>query len=211
MKNYQDYVIKEGVFVGKFEEMYQEFPDPWNIASLGGHNPVEALALNAAQRLFDDHNAVIGLDIGCGLGDLSSRLAATGLRVTGMDCSPTAVAKAARSFPQCRFICTDALDKAAIGRVNPDLIVLSELLWYILPNLDDLLAFLRRDLPRAKIINLLTFYPQGRQRYGTEWFTDLDGLRSYFEDRGFQVEEYSQVWGRRFQGTSKTYLYGQWS
>lgn len=211
MKKYQDYVIKDGVFVGKFEEMYQEFPDPWNIASQGRHNPVEALALNAAQRLFDDHNARIGLDIGCGLGDLSSRLAATGLQVTGMDCSPSAVAKAASSFPLCHFICTDALDKETIRRVNPDLIVLSELLWYILPRLHDLLAFLRRDLPRVHIVNLLTFYPQGQQQYGTEWFTDLDGLIYYFADRGFQVEEYSQIRGRRFQGTSKTYLCGQWA
>jgi len=29
MDKYQDFVIKNGVFIGKFEEMYQRFPDPW--------------------------------------------------------------------------------------------------------------------------------------------------------------------------------------
>lgn len=211
MKKYQDYVIKDGVFIGKFEEMYQEFPDPWNIACLGNHNPVEALALNAAQRLYSENNARTCLDIGCGLGDLSYRIAAIGLDVTGMDCSSTAVSKAGSNFPQCRFICGDALDKETISQVNPDIILLSELLWYILPALDELLDFLRRNLPRTHIVNLLTFYPRGQQKYGTEWFTDLDGLRSYLEDRGLQVEEYSQIWGRRFQGTSKTYLCGKWA
>ena len=28
---YQDYVIKDGKFIGKFEEMYQKFSDPWNL------------------------------------------------------------------------------------------------------------------------------------------------------------------------------------
>ena len=30
MERYQDYVIKDGEFVGKFEEMYQKFDNPWH-------------------------------------------------------------------------------------------------------------------------------------------------------------------------------------
>ena len=30
MKRYQDYVIKDGKFIVKFEEMYQKFEDPWH-------------------------------------------------------------------------------------------------------------------------------------------------------------------------------------
>ena len=29
--NYQDFVIKNGKFIGQFEKMYQEFKDPWNL------------------------------------------------------------------------------------------------------------------------------------------------------------------------------------
>lgn len=28
-KDYHDYVIKNGGFIGKFEEMYQNIEDPW--------------------------------------------------------------------------------------------------------------------------------------------------------------------------------------
>ena len=28
---YQDLVIKNGKFIGKFKEMYQKFSDPWNL------------------------------------------------------------------------------------------------------------------------------------------------------------------------------------
>ena len=27
---YQDFVIKDGKFIGEFEKMYQNFDDPWN-------------------------------------------------------------------------------------------------------------------------------------------------------------------------------------
>ena len=30
MEKYQDYVIRDGKFVGKFEEMYQKFDNPWH-------------------------------------------------------------------------------------------------------------------------------------------------------------------------------------
>ena len=29
-KSYHDYVIKDGVFLGEFEEMYKGYDDPWN-------------------------------------------------------------------------------------------------------------------------------------------------------------------------------------
>ena len=31
---YQDLVIKDEKFVGKFEEMYQKFSDPWNLLKI---------------------------------------------------------------------------------------------------------------------------------------------------------------------------------
>ena len=31
---YQDYVIKDGKFVGEFDEMYKKFSDPWNLLKI---------------------------------------------------------------------------------------------------------------------------------------------------------------------------------
>ena len=30
---YQDYVIKDGQFIGRFEEMYRDVSDPWHCSS----------------------------------------------------------------------------------------------------------------------------------------------------------------------------------
>lgn len=30
MKSYQDYVIRNGEFIGQFEEMYRQCDDPWH-------------------------------------------------------------------------------------------------------------------------------------------------------------------------------------
>lgn len=45
MDRYQDYVIRDGKFVGKFEEMYQKFDDPWHQNENGMFN-------NLSRKLF---------------------------------------------------------------------------------------------------------------------------------------------------------------
>ncbi len=35
---YKNYVIKNGKFIGKFEEMYQKFNDPWNLLRKNKNN-----------------------------------------------------------------------------------------------------------------------------------------------------------------------------
>jgi len=64
MDKYQDFVIKNGVFIGKFEEMYQRFPDPW-LQESEQHN-VNSYSRNIAiinLRLFKIGSVV---EFGCG-------------------------------------------------------------------------------------------------------------------------------------------------
>lgn len=64
MDNYQDYVIRDGKFIGKFEEMYQKFDDPWEqIACVGDSYSRHATSLSINSMKL--HNI---LEIGCGLG-----------------------------------------------------------------------------------------------------------------------------------------------
>ena len=42
-QRYQDYVIKDGKFVGEFEQMYKDFDDPWEQSALEQH---------ASEKLF---------------------------------------------------------------------------------------------------------------------------------------------------------------
>jgi trans-aconitate methyltransferase len=48
------------------------------------------------------------LDLGCGTGQLSAEIAASGAQVTGVDRSREMVAEAARKFPALRFVISDA-------------------------------------------------------------------------------------------------------
>ena len=48
------------------------------------------------------------LDLGCGTGHLTDRIAASGAEVTGLDSSPSMIAQARQNFPKLRFQLADA-------------------------------------------------------------------------------------------------------
>jgi trans-aconitate methyltransferase len=50
------------------------------------------------------------LDLGCGTGHLTSKIAETGAIVVGMDSSPSMIAQARQNFPSQRFVLADARD-----------------------------------------------------------------------------------------------------
>jgi trans-aconitate methyltransferase len=48
------------------------------------------------------------LDVGCGTGQLTSEIARSGARVTGLDSSPEMLAEARRNYPNLHFVQADA-------------------------------------------------------------------------------------------------------
>ena len=50
------------------------------------------------------------LDLGCGTGQLTSQIAATGARVVGMDAASSAIATCRQNYPQIEFIVADGAD-----------------------------------------------------------------------------------------------------
>lgn len=50
------------------------------------------------------------LDVGCGTGHLTAKLAAAGARVTGIDSSPEMIGEARKSYPDLEFMVADARD-----------------------------------------------------------------------------------------------------
>lgn len=63
------------------------------------------------QQLFDKYTFTgTALDVGCGTGDLATRLAKRGLTVTGIDLSTVAIAQAKQSGSGAKFLVQDLFD-----------------------------------------------------------------------------------------------------
>jgi tRNA G46 methylase TrmB len=100
--SYQDYVIKDGQFVGQFEKMYQECDDPWMQSDEIGISYSRHDTILTVKR-FGLKNV---LEVGSGLGYFTSLLSQNcpDTLFTGMDISDTAVKKARMSYPQLTFV-----------------------------------------------------------------------------------------------------------
>lgn len=66
-----------------------------------GERLIELLAPQAGERI---------IDLGCGLGDLTARLAQTGARVTGLDHSAVLLEQARLRYPGIEWLCGDLLE-----------------------------------------------------------------------------------------------------
>ena len=182
MNSYHDYVIKDGNFIGKFDEMYRNCDDPWHqlsdgtIFSLGRTNVINIIK----KMVCDTKTKSKVLEIGCGLGGFSYRLVnELGLPVTGLDISEAAIDRAKSSYKE------EGLDFKVENIVNIsrykeyDIIVLSELLWYILDDLEQVLDCIKDAFSGSHLIILQSFYREGLQQYGKDFFTNIDELNAY--------------------------------
>jgi predicted TPR repeat methyltransferase len=177
---YQDYVIRDGKLVGEFEQMYRDYEDPWEQAVRGRFKTEKAIALNLIERLKAEQGIKTVVELGCGFGDFSARVTELGLRGVGIDISETAVAKAIERHPGTEYVRGAISDHALMRGLAPDVIVMAEITWYVLDDLDAFVAFLKRDMRSVYLIHLLATYAPGVQKYGRAFFTNLDEIRRYF-------------------------------
>lgn len=198
---YQDYVIKDGKFVGEFEEMYRDFSDPWEQTTREEWASEKAVALN----LINKFKAKKVIELGCGLGHYTNKIHKLGVDVLGIDVSKTAIEKAMSNYPDCDFAVGDILDFSIYKEYQPDIIVMAEITWYVLDKLDDFIAFLSSELPNTHLIHLLTTYPEGVQQYGKDKFTNLQQIMSYF---GMKYSEWGEISYPEMEGCKRTYFIG---
>lgn len=80
---------------------------------------------------------------------------------------------------------------------------MNEITWYVLDKLEEFLTYLRRHLPATHLLHKLTTYPDGVQRFGTNFFTNADEIRKYFQMSyiDYGEEEKSGHWKTWFLGT----------
>lgn len=181
MEAYQDYVIKDGKFIGKFEEMYQKFPDPWYQMEEVENSYSRLNTILSLQKL----KAVSVLEAGCGLGAFTNYLstALPDMKFVGMDISETAIQKARSSYPELQFMIGSLKEIEhfkTVGGNDFDVIILSEIMWYVLQDLDEIIEKLKRCFSEKYLIINQTFYRE-RQEYGREYFTNLNEMFEYMK------------------------------
>lgn len=171
-ETYHDYVIKAGVFIGDFEGMYQRFDQPWMQDQQP--NPYARQAGITHIRKFGIRSL---LECGSGLGYYTEQIYQhTGIIPEGIELSETAVAKAKQQFPHLNFRVDTVLNFSDYRHV--DAVLFAEITWYILPDLPRLFALMQEHFAGKYFIHNLVFY-KGSQRYGTEYFTNLQEFINY--------------------------------
>jgi SAM-dependent methyltransferase len=200
-QRYQDYVIRDGRLVGEFEEMYRDHADPWHQSTRESFSTEKMAAINLLHRL----KARRVIEVGCGLGYFSRKLADSGVQVLGLDVAATAIAKASalHGGGHCQFRQADILDAAPYAEFQPEAVIMAEVTWYVLDKLPAYLALLRRVLPGRHLIHLLNTYPSGEQKYGVQWFSNLAEIKHYF---GMDYLEWGEIYDAEKQGSVRTYF-----
>lgn len=180
---YQDYVIRDGLFIGQFEEMYR------NSAEVPWHQD------QTVQAVFSDHTVTLlhrlhpksMLDVGCGLGYMASRLKSEIpelSRVIGLEVSETAVEKARNMFPEIEFH-SGTLAGWKEEREPFDVVISKDVLWYVL---DDLPGYLAALVKRSRQwVYIGQAFPQNRPFLGEDILPDASGLLNLVESQGYHV------------------------
>lgn len=188
--NFHDYVIKDGKFIGEFESMYRDFEDPWEQNTKERWASDKIITLNWCERFKEEYKKNRVVEIGCGFGLLTDKLRSVGWESLGIDVSTTAIQKAKKKYPLSRFVVGDILDFHIYEEFKPDIIIMSEVTWYVLDKLSKFIQYLREGLPDIHLIHILTVYPSNEQKYGTEYFTDSEGIMKFF---GMKYLEYGEI------------------
>lgn len=99
--------------------------------------------------------------------------------VDGMDISETAVRKAGEVYPKICFFKGNLAEYSHTGDLKYDALLFSQIMWYILDDLDQIVEDLTERFYGKIIMVNQTFYNPGIQQYGKEYFTSLDEMCSY--------------------------------
>ena len=173
MKSYHDYVIKDGKFIGEFEKLYSEFDDPW----MQKEQPNKYSRSSAIWHVKNFGIKSI-LECGCGLGYYADWInKETSIIPKSVDVSVNAIEKAKQLFPELDFEVSD-ITKELEKFKDYECIMFAEILWYILPDLNNIFKVMQEHFKGKYFVVLQVFY-KGSQKYGNEYFTSVNEFIDY--------------------------------
>lgn len=121
---------------GHFEALYASDPDPWNYRS----SPYEARKYAATVDILPNPTYQRALELGCSIGVLTAKLATFCNFVTAVDTSQRALVMARERCPDPRVSFVHAYLPDGDWGAPFDLLVLSEILYFLRPETIELLA-----------------------------------------------------------------------
>lgn len=174
-KSYHDYVIKDGKFIGEFDEMYKQFDDPWMQSQQPNRYSRQMAIMN--MKRYGIKSIV---EYGCGLGYYADWIyKETGIICHSIDISETAINKAKLQFPHLNFETGNIIDLANLpNKESIDCVLLADITWMILPQLDLVNNLLLQHFKDKYLINNFVTY-KGTQKYGLDYFTTTQEYINY--------------------------------
>ena len=193
------YTIFDGKMIGDFEGLYKNFKDPFLQTAKEKFETSKKAIINYCQLLqYKKKRKLKTLEIGCGFGHLSNELNKLNFKTFGTDVSNTAIKKAKKKASG-YYYRSNFLNFELYKKINPDIIILAEISWYVLPDLKKFINFVKKNFKNKHLIHTLAIYYPGKQKYGKKYFTNLNGILKFFD---MEYVEYGEKWtkeeGRTF-------------
>ena len=181
---YQDYVIKDGKFIGKFDEMYKKHSDPWRLLSKNKNkkNLNYQIIYNFCEQVSISKKSSI-LEIGCGFPQIINELHSRGFKTYGTDISKTVIDKSKKKYQKLKkkLFVSDFLNFELYEKLNPKIIILSDISWYVLSELKEFILWYKNLSTKTYLIHSLAVYGKNKQKYGKKYFYDLESIKSFFK------------------------------
>ena len=180
------------VLVGDFDALYRTQRDPWDQSGASGNKFASYYAESRRRlgRVLAGRLRTSGrrLEVGCGHGHVLPLLQQTvrGGVWHGLDISPAAIEQAQLTYPQFTFHVGDIRNAKSVrklGRARYDAVIISQVLWYILEDLDQAIANACRMLRKGGYLVVSQAFLRGPQRYGAHIADGFHGTLDLFVRR----------------------------
>lgn len=191
-KNYRDYVIKDGKFIGQFEEMYQNSEEvPWH-QDKTAFTLFTEIDLAIIRHYYNKYKFKKACEIGCGYVYITNRLKCeifdSTVEVSGFDIAQTAIEQARRNFNEIEFTRVDMInDNLSNYSEKFDFLYIKDVLWYVVDNIDIFLYNIKTILNNNGYVYIMNAIPDLKHFYGQDKFPDAFAIIEYFSQH-FSVE-----------------------
>ena len=193
------YTIYKGEMIGNFEGLYKDFKDPFLQTQKEKFETSKKIIINYCEMIKNKQKKTIKtLEIGCGFGKVSNDLAKLKFKSFGTDISNTAIIEA-RKRGAAKFYQSCFLNEKLYNKINPDILILSEVSWYVLPELKKFIKYIKKNFKNKYLIHTLAIYHPGKQKYGKKYFTNLKEILDFFNMKYIEFgEKWTKEEGRSF-------------